>query len=333
MGRIRSAPAASDRPARGRARARARRLARNGVPAHPASAEPPAPSTAGSRAAAARTPFPSARGVTVHEPPCAFATASTIARPSPTPPVVLLRAIVATREPVEDPIERLGRDARARVGDLDHEPEVEHARAHLDRVVRLGVLDGILEQRVERDAQSLLVRAHACRQRAARAARRAAPPRSSERTPPRGTRPPRSRPARGIAAARPLRAGADARSSARCARARRRRPRALGCRLPGGDAGRGDRARSSPVFAARARRRAGTAPAARRAPRRRASAACRRRACHTIARNIADISGTSKSSPQSWIPSNASTKIEAPVATKTAPSTSAVTFGSQTRKP
>ena len=38
--------------------------------------------------------------------------------------------------------------------------------------------------------------------------------------------------------------------------------------------------------------------------------ATRRRACQTIARNIADMSGTSKSSPQSWIPSNASARIE-----------------------
>ena len=35
-------------------------------------------------------------------------------------------------------------------------------------------------------------------------------------------------------------------------------------------------------------------------------AACRRRACQTIATNIADMSGTSNSSPQSWMPANAS---------------------------
>ena len=49
------------------------------------------------------------------------------------------------------------------------------------------------------------------------------------------------------------------------------------------------------------------------------SACTRRRACQTIARNIADISGTSNSSPQSWSPSNASVRIEvAPVAITTA---------------
>jgi hypothetical protein len=64
------------------------------------------------------------------------------------------------------------------------------------------------------------------------------------------------------------------------------------------------------------------------------SIACwRRRACHTIARNIVPISGTSNSSPQSWIPANASAMIDAPVARATAVSTSAVAGGDQTRKP
>ena len=97
-------------------------------------------------------------------------------------------------------------------------------------------------------------------------------------------------------------------------------------------AARDDRGRSSPASAARARRRGGSrsslleqrARAPRRAPRPSASACTRRRACQTIARNIADISGTSKSSPQSWSRSNASARIEAPVPITTAPSTSAV---------
>src|SRR5581483_7180499 len=64
-----------------------------------------------------------------------------------------------------------------------------------------------------------------------------------------------------------------------------------------------------------------------------ASACARRRACQTIARNIADINGTSNSSPQSWMPSNASAMIDAPVAIATAPSTSPVIGDDQTRKP
>ena len=54
-------------------------------------------------------------------------------------------------------------------------------------VVRLGVLQGILEQRVERDAQAPPRRRGRGRKRAARAARRAARPRSSARRPPRGS--------------------------------------------------------------------------------------------------------------------------------------------------
>ena len=62
-------------------------------------------------------------------------------------------------------------------------------------------------------------------------------------------------------------------------------------------------------------------------------ASTRRRACHTIARNIAAISGTSNSSPQSWIPSKASSEIEAAVHTITQASTTSVAPVGQTRKP
>ena len=54
-----------------------------------------------------------------------------------------------------------------------------------------------------------------------------------------------------------------------------------------------------------------------------ASAWVRRRACHTIARNIADISGTSNSSPHSWMPSKASARIDAPVHERDGPEDSA----------
>jgi hypothetical protein len=52
-----------------------------------------------------------------------------------------------------------------------------------------------------------------------------------------------------------------------------------------------------------------------------------------MARNIADISGTSKSSPQSWMPLNASLRIDPPVLRTTAVRTSVVAGGPQTRKP
>ena len=55
-----------------------------------------------------------------------------------------------------------------------------------------------------------------------------------------------------------------------------------------------------------------------------ASASTRRRACQTIARNIAAISGTSNSSPHSCFPSKASSRIELPVAAITTPSTPSV---------
>ena len=60
---------------------------------------------------------------------------------------------------------------------------------------------------------------------------------------------------------------------------------------------------------------------------------CRLRACHTMARNIADMSGTSNSSPQSWIPANASERMLAPVARMTVESMRPVTPGDQTRNP
>ncbi len=64
-----------------------------------------------------------------------------------------------------------------------------------------------------------------------------------------------------------------------------------------------------------------------------ASASTRRLACQTIATNIADISGTSNSSPQSCRPSNASAMIEAPVAIATTASTADVFEIDQTRNP
>src|SRR2546428_4581334 len=63
------------------------------------------------------------------------------------------------------------------------------------------------------------------------------------------------------------------------------------------------------------------------------SASWRRRACQTMARNIADISGTSNNSPQSCSPENASLKINAPVTVTTTDSVRYVAVGRHTRKP
>jgi hypothetical protein len=52
-----------------------------------------------------------------------------------------------------------------------------------------------------------------------------------------------------------------------------------------------------------------------------------------MARNIADISGTSNNSPQSWSPENASFKINPPVTAMTASRVKFVAAGRQTRKP
>ena len=63
------------------------------------------------------------------------------------------------------------------------------------------------------------------------------------------------------------------------------------------------------------------------------SAAARRRACQTMARNIADMSGTSASSPGRSVPDIASARIEAPVVTITRPSTNEVCLRFHTRNP
>ena len=249
----------------------------------------------------------------MQRPPWARTIASTIARPSPTPPCAAGARRVGAREAVEDPLERIRRDAATLVLDLDHERRRRRrGSAQLDRVARLGVLHGVLEQRVERDPQRLRV--------GAQRARRSRPPSRHARGDDLG-------PAhedvleerldvdlgsgRRSPAAPPWPAAAAARGCARSARARRARRRspARSSRSRAA-APRGGRARSSPASAARATTswrkrswRSSSSRAARRASSCRSrTASCRRRACQTIARNIADISGTSNSSPHSCSP-------------------------------
>ena len=57
----------------------------------------------------------------------------------------------------------LGRDAAPLVGDLDLDDAVVPRRAQLDRIGRLGVLDGVLEQGVEDDPQALPIGCHGAR--------------------------------------------------------------------------------------------------------------------------------------------------------------------------
>ena len=65
--------------------------------------------------------------------------------------------VIGAGETVEDPVECLRWDAAPAVDDLDHEVAAQPERAKLDRLVLLRVLHCILEQRVERCAQRLLV--------------------------------------------------------------------------------------------------------------------------------------------------------------------------------
>jgi len=59
----------------------------------------------------------------------------------------------------------------------------------------------------------------------------------------------------------------------------------------------------------------------------------RRCACHTIARNIADISGTSEISSHGCVPTVASWTMPMPVARTTIPRITDVAFALMTRKP
>ena len=83
-----------------------------------------------------------------------------------TEPHAALRArarAVCTREAVEDPVERLRRHAASLVRHLDHDLATGGIRAQRDHVVRLRVLHGVLEQRVESASQRLGVRVHDAR--------------------------------------------------------------------------------------------------------------------------------------------------------------------------
>jgi hypothetical protein len=62
---------------------------------------------------------------------------------------------VAAGEAVEDPVDGVRGDAGPAVLDFDDERAIARASAQRDEVARLGVLDGVLEQRVECNAQAV----------------------------------------------------------------------------------------------------------------------------------------------------------------------------------
>ena len=93
----------------------------------------------------------------MHVPPCAFAIAAAMDKPSPTPPSARARASSARPKRSKIRSSACGGYAAAAVGDLDRERLTVRDRAQLDRVALFGVLHGVLDQRVEGDAQRLLV--------------------------------------------------------------------------------------------------------------------------------------------------------------------------------
>jgi hypothetical protein len=84
------------------------------------------------------------------EPRCASAMACTMGRPRPNPPASRLRVRLGAGEAAEDVAQVVRRDAAARVGHPDDRVAVLQPPADLDAVTRLGVRDGVLQQRVKR---------------------------------------------------------------------------------------------------------------------------------------------------------------------------------------
>src|SRR3954470_14235739 len=66
----------------------------------------------------------------------------------------------AAHEALEDARQRLGRDAPAAVGDLEHGLVAYDAASHGDAISLVRVLDGVLDDRVDRGDETLLVGAH-----------------------------------------------------------------------------------------------------------------------------------------------------------------------------
>ena len=64
--------------------------------------------------------------------------------PEPGPPVVLGPGAVETREPLEDPVSLVGRNARAVVGHAEHRGRVRLVQRDGHR--RRGVMGGVVEQ-------------------------------------------------------------------------------------------------------------------------------------------------------------------------------------------
>ena len=100
-------------------------------------------------------------------PPCMRAMRSTIARPSPAPaaPSARARAADRARERLLQPLDLVGRDAGAAVGDVEHERVARRARRDLDRRRAVGerVVDEVRDEPRDRGR---LAAAAAARRRA-----------------------------------------------------------------------------------------------------------------------------------------------------------------------
>src|SRR5947207_12610057 len=72
-------------------------------------------------------------------------------------PTPRLSAAVDASEALEDPVERVRRYPDAGVRDLDHNLGARHATSDFDHVMHPRVIDRVLDQSVERDAQGVRV--------------------------------------------------------------------------------------------------------------------------------------------------------------------------------
>ena len=98
---------------------------------------------------------------TVHRPPWALAIASTIASPSPTPPADRVRAASARAKRSKIRVSASsGIPQPSSSTSISNCAAAPLTRAQLDRVVPAGVLDRVLDQRVERRAQPVGIGGH-----------------------------------------------------------------------------------------------------------------------------------------------------------------------------
>ena len=108
------------------------------------------------REARSRRPLPSPFAAMPAEPPCACATASTIARPSPLPPRAA--GVVAPREPLERTRGDVGREPAPLVADVELHRLADRSGADRDRA--LPVVERVVDEVPERLLESQPVCRH-----------------------------------------------------------------------------------------------------------------------------------------------------------------------------